>query len=329
MKIWKFGVVGTGYIAGQFAKGMRAVENAEIAAVVSRSEENGGRYAAEYDIKEVYTDLTRMLEEVRPDVVYIATPNDCHFDAIMTALGKGIPVLSEKPTVDNLTQLEKVLALAEEKDLFFMEGMWTRCFPAVLQARKWIEEGRIGDLLTVKAFFDIAPAMEDWQPWKGGIVHAGGSLRDVGIYSLAMANLAFPGRPERICSTMRSNGEVDSSFRMLMDYGGGRSALVGGAFDQLSSPETEIIGTLGKITLGPQMWHPKKAVLTCNDFSEEEFTDDYPETGFQYEIRSVIEALDNNEKECRHYTWQEMKDIAAIIEDARKEWGIIYAADKE
>ena len=51
MKIWKFGVVGTGYIAGQFAKGMRAVENAEIAAVVSRSEENGGRYAAEYDIK--------------------------------------------------------------------------------------------------------------------------------------------------------------------------------------------------------------------------------------------------------------------------------------
>ena len=30
MKSWKFGVVGTGYIAGQFAKGMRAVENAEI-----------------------------------------------------------------------------------------------------------------------------------------------------------------------------------------------------------------------------------------------------------------------------------------------------------
>ncbi len=329
MKIWKFGVVGTGYIAGQFAKGMRAAENAEIAAVVSRSKENGERYAAEYDIKAVYTDLDRMLEEVRPDVVYIATPNDCHFDAIMTVLGKNIPVLSEKPAVDNLEQLEKVLALAEEKGLFFMEGMWTRCFPAVIQARKWIEEGRIGEPLTVKAFFDIAPAMEDWQPWKGGIAHAGGSLRDVGIYSLAMANLAFPGRTESICSIMRSNGEVDSSFRMLLDYGDGKSALVGGAFDQISSPETEIIGTLGKITLGPQMWHPEKAVLTLNDMHTEEFTDAYPETGFQYEIGSVVEALENKEKECRHYTWQEMKDIASMIEDTRKKWGIVYEADKK
>ena len=328
MKTWRFVVVGTGYIAGQFAKGMRAVENAEIAAVVSRRKESGDRYAAEYAVGAVYTNLSVMLEEVKPDVVYIATPNDCHFDAIMEILGKGIPVLSEKPTVDNQAQLEQVLTLAREKDLFFMEGMWTRCFPAVIQARKWIEEGRIGRPLTVKAFFDIAPRMEDWQPWKGGIAHAGGAMRDVGIYSLAMANLAFPGRPEAVCSTMRFNGEVDSSFRMLLDYGEGRSALVGGAFDQISSTETEIIGEAGKITLGPEMWHPRKATLTGNDFTTEEFVDEYSETGFQYEIRSVIAALENGEKECRHYTWQEMKDIAAIIEETRKKWGIVYDSDK-
>lgn len=327
MKDYRWAVVGTGYIAGQFAQGMRTVENGNIVAVVSRSVESGQKYADLYQVPAVYTDFVTMLDEVKPDVIYIATPNDCHFDTIMTALGKGYPVLSEKPTVDNHAQMEQVLALAKEKDLFFMEGMWTRCFPAVRQIRKWLAEGKVGAPLTVKAFFDIKPAYEDWQPWKGGIAHAGGSLRDVGIYSLAMANLAFPGIPEARYTTMISNGEVDESCRLLMTYEGGKSALVGGAFNQLGNNETEIICENGRILIGPEMWHPRKATVIANDGTVEEFVDDYPETGFQYEIMSVMDALEQGKKECCHYTWQEMLDIASIIEDTRKEWGIVYAAD--
>ena len=84
-----------------------------------------------------------MLRNARPDIVYIAIPNDCHFSYIMTVLEAGIPVLSEKPMVDNRRQLDAVLAKAREKDVFLMEGMWTRCFPAVRQARSWIAEGKI------------------------------------------------------------------------------------------------------------------------------------------------------------------------------------------
>ena len=83
-----------------------------------------------------------------------------------------IVVLSEKPMVDNRRQLDAVLAKAREKDVFLMEGMWTRCFPAVRQARSWIAEGKIGKPLTVKSGFDIKPDVSDWQPWKGGISHA-------------------------------------------------------------------------------------------------------------------------------------------------------------
>ncbi len=329
MKNWKWAVVGTGYIAGQFAQGMRAVENGYIAAVVSRSVENGKKYAELYNVSAIYTDFETMLDEVQPDVVYVATPNDCHFNIIMTALKKGFPVLSEKPTVDNHMQMEQVLTLAKEKDLFFMEGMWTRCFPAVCKVREWLAEGKAGAPLTVKAFFDIKPAYEDWQPWKGGIAHAGGSLRDVGIYSLAMANLAFPGIPVTRSTAMTSNGEVDESCRLLLTYEDGRTALVGGAFNQLGNNETEIICEEGRILIGPEMWHPRKAVVILNDGTVEEFVDDYPETGFQYEIEAVMDALEQGQKECKHYTWKEMLDIAAIIEDTRKEWGIVYAADNK
>ena len=139
----RWAIVGTGYIANEFAKGMQEAAAAELVAVVSRSEENGKTFAQRYGCNTVYTELAEMLQNARPDIVYIAIPNDCHFSYIMTVLEAGIPVLSEKPMVDNRRQLDAVLAKAREKDVFLMEGMWTRCFPAVRQARSWIAEGKI------------------------------------------------------------------------------------------------------------------------------------------------------------------------------------------
>ena len=328
MEKFKWAIVGTGYIANQFAQGMREVENAEIAAVVSRSMESGRRYAQAYRGGAVYTDFDEMLSREDVDAVYVAVPNDCHYACIMAALEKGVPVLSEKPMVDNVRQLEAVLSKAEEKGLFLMEGMWTRCFPAVIQARKWIAEGRIGRPLTVRAAFDIQPDMDDWQPWKGGIRHAGGALRDVGIYSLAMAHMVFPESPQHVFTNMKSNGEVDESFQMLIAYEGGRTALLSGAFNQISDHKVEIVGEAGRIAIGPEFWHPWLAELTLRDGAVERFAQKYPETGFQYEIRAVQDCIRSGQRECAHFTHEESRRIGALIEETRKGWGIVYGADR-
>lgn len=327
MKNIRWAVVGTGYIANQFAKGMQEVEDAILAAVVSRNMESGRKYAEKYHGRSVYTDFQEMLDMEEIDVVYIAIPNNCHYSYIMEALDKGVAVLSEKPMVDNHRQLEKVLAKAKEKNVFLMEGMWTRCFPAVRQARKWIEEGRIGNPLEVHAAFNIKPAMEDWQPWKGGILHAAGALRDVGIYSLAMADMVFHKKPDNVSSVMKSNGEVDESFHMLMDYGEGKAAFLGGAFNHVSTPVTEIVGENGRILIGPEFWHPTTATMIMNDGTTEEFFEEYPATGFQFEIRQVQECLKEGRLECPLFTLEETVRIADLIEKTRKEWGIIYLAD--
>ena len=329
MKQVKWAVVGTGYIANEFAKGMQEVEDAVLAAVVSRSIVSGRAFAQKYGCVQVYTDFEGMLEQEEIDIVYIATPNDCHYAYIMAALDRGIPVLSEKPMVDNLRQLDDVFRKAEEKQVFVMEGMWTRCFPAVIEARNWIEKGRIGKPLAVHASFDIKPDIDDWQPWKGGVQHAAGALRDVGIYSLAMAYLAFPEAPVQAYSTMKSNGEVDESFHMLLEYEDGGAAFVGGAFNQVSTPETEIVGEEGRIIIGSEFWHPTTATLIMNDGTKEKYMETYPASGFQFEIREVQKCLRNGELECPHFTWEESRKIAALIENTRKDWGIYYKADTE
>lgn len=331
MKETRWAVAGTGYIANEFAKGMQEAEGAVLAAVVSRKQESGEAYAQKYGSGQtrVYTDYQEMLDKEPVDIVYVAIPNDCHYEYIMKALEKGIPVLSEKPMVDNLSQLKAVRRAAEEKKLFLMEGMWTRCFPAVRKAREWMEEGRIGKPLAVRSFFDIAPDKNDWQPWKGGIAHAGGALRDVGIYALAMAYMAFPEGPQKVHTVMKSNGEVDESFHMLLEYGDGKAAFLSGAFNQISSHVTEITGEKGRILIGPEFWHPEEALLLDGDQIVEKFEDKYPATGFQYEILEAQRCLQNKETESPCFTAEETWRIAELIEKTRKEWGIIYQADKE
>ena len=331
MKETRWAVAGTGYIANEFAKGMQEAEGAVLAAVVSRKQESGEAYAQKYGSGQtrVYTDYQEMLDKEPVDIVYVAIPNDCHYEYIMKALEKGIPVLSEKPMVDNLSQLKAVRRAAEEKKLFLMEGMWTRCFPAVRKAREWMEEGRIGKPLAVRSFFDIAPDKNDWQPWKGGIAHAGGALRDVGIYALAMAYMAFPEGPQKVHTVMKSNGEVDESFHMLLEYGDGKAAFLSGAFNQISSHVTEITGEKGRILIGPEFWHPEEALLLDGDQIVEKFEDNYPATGFQYEILEAQRCLQNKETESPSFTAEETWRIAELIEKARMECGIIYQADKE
>lgn len=242
----------------------------------------------------------------------------------MGALERGLHVLSEKPMVDNEWQLARITEKAREKEVFLMEGMWTRFFPAVKEAMSWIEKGRIGRPQTVYSSFNIKPDINDWQPWKGGILHAGGALRDVGIYSLAMAYMVFPEGPRECSSVMKSNGEVDESFHMLLGYENGRAALIGGAFNQSSSTETEIVGEHGRIVIGPEFWHPTTATLILNDGTQEKYMETYPATGFQFEIMAVQDCIRNGETQSAQYTLEESGNIARLIEKSRKEWGIVY-----
>ena len=324
----RWAIVGTGYIANSFAQGMQVVEDAVLAAVVSRNMDSAKAFAERYGGETAYTDYNAMLREVRPDVVYIAVPNDLHYGYIMRAFDCGINVLSEKPMVDTVKQLEEVYARASEKGLFIMEGMWTRCFPVVRKVREWIREGRIGEALSVNVSFNIKPDYSDWQVWKAGIAHSGGALRDVGIYSLGVANMVFPGKPEKIASVMHSNGEVDDSCGLLLDYGSGKSAFAAGAFNQNSDHTARITGSEGSIAFGPEFWHPSEAVLQRGDGTVERFDMPYAATGFQYEIMAVQQALREGKKECADFTHAESRLIAGIIEETRKSWGICYRADE-
>ena len=76
--------------------------------------------------------------------MYIATTNNFHYSDCLLAIEHGLPVLCEKPLMMSEGEAQEVFKKAEEKNVFVMEGMWSRFIPCVQKAHEWISSGRIG-----------------------------------------------------------------------------------------------------------------------------------------------------------------------------------------
>jgi predicted dehydrogenase len=326
-------VLGTGHIANTFAAAMEEAGAAK-AAVCATSLVKAEAFAAQYGFARCYDHFGAMLEEAKPDVLYVAAPNLFHDKYVTAALERGVHVLCEKPMADNVPQLEKMISLAKKQGLFLMEGMWTRCFPAVAKVREWLEAGSIGAVKAVRADFGLK-AVEGWQGWKASASHGGGALRDVGIYALAWAFLAYAGEsPEKVDSVYRLKDGADFHSELLLRYSGNRTAFLTVSFDMVTGHEAVIYGDRGVITAGPRFWCPREAKLYRYHLSEEfvreeaeTFTDDYTLSGMQYEIAHVAECIRSGRTESPLFALEESLAIARLIDSLRKTWGVRYVTD--
>ena len=79
------------------------------------------------------------------------TPHTHHYANSKAALLAGKHVLCEKPVTSNAAELRSLLSLAKEKNLFFLEALWTRFHPLTLELKKTAEEGTLGDPVVLHA----------------------------------------------------------------------------------------------------------------------------------------------------------------------------------
>ncbi|MEM7392885.1 MAG: Gfo/Idh/MocA family oxidoreductase, partial [Verrucomicrobiota bacterium] len=90
----------------------------------------GARHTSSFD---------EILEDVETPAVAIASPARLHFEHAKAALESNKHVFVEKPLALNLSEGEKLVALAEEKNRVLMVGHILRYHPAVIKLRELIE----------------------------------------------------------------------------------------------------------------------------------------------------------------------------------------------
>ena len=183
--MYHFGIIGAGNIAHKFIEAVRMTKNADVTAVASKSLERARDWAEKEGLSRYCDSYETLLADPDIDIIYIATLSNAHYDNIKACLEAGKHVICEKPMTQTASQAQEMITLAREKQLFLMEGMWSRFLPKSLRVRRWIQEGRIGELHLMQANIgwkaDKTYNKRLFYPELGG-----GSLYDIGIYPMEL-----------------------------------------------------------------------------------------------------------------------------------------------
>ncbi|MBS1731046.1 MAG: Gfo/Idh/MocA family oxidoreductase [Bacteroidetes bacterium] len=249
----RWGILGCGRIARKFAADLSLVNGAELYAIASHRKENALEFASAYHVPFVYDDYEDMLKNENIDVVYIATTHNFHYENTLLSLHYGKAVLCEKAFAENADQAIEMIQFARSKKLFLMEALWTRFLPHFITMQELIASGIIGEVKTMMNAFGYIPAPDaPARLMKKEL--AGGSLLDIGVYTIFMA-LQVLGKPDHIQSQMTmSPTEVDLQTAMIFSYNNGAVAQNICTYQANLAVESFISGTKGFIKL-PHRFH--------------------------------------------------------------------------
>ena len=320
---FKWGILGPGAIARRFAQGIAVTEGSEIGAVASRSLERAQTFADEHNVATVYDSYEALVADDSVDCIYVATPHPYHLETAKLALNAGKPVLCEKPLCVNGKQVAELIKCAQDNKTFLMEAMWTRCLPVMRQVQDWVAAGKIGEVKQIKASFGFNTGINP----EGRLFNpelAGGSLLDVGVYVVALAQRFFPDAPRAIeaVADIGTTG-VDEQCSMLLGYESGALAVIDCSVQCALDSTAFIHGSKGSIRIEGPFWCPTKATLNVG--GEETVSEQaHAANGFEYEVAEVARSVQAGLTECSLVTHADSIQIMAIMDAVREKIGLKY-----
>jgi predicted dehydrogenase len=362
-KTIRWGILGTGYIAGEFAQGLQLVPDAKLVAVGSRQLGTAQKFAERFKVPQAYGSYEALVNSDL-DVIYIATPAGRHREDCLLCLNANKAVLCEKPFTVNAKQAREVIDLARSKQLFCMEAMWMRFMPLIQEVKTMIDQGAIGDICMLTADFSVPttfdPQSRYYDPSLGG-----GVLLDRGIYALSLA-FQLLGQPQQIVSQAAiADTQVDDQMAMILKYAQGQLAILSASFRTYSPNQAVIMGTRGRIHIHEPFYRPHKLTtvtkfpVTSSQSSsgaglKQTLTQAIKQNslvrrlyyqlenllkpakttlqppagnGYSYEAAEVVRCLQMEEKESKIMPLNETLQIIEAMDAMRHSWSVKYPQD--
>ena len=268
-------------------------ENVDPQVIVSRTQMRADVAASEFGFASGSADLASVLKRDDIDVVYVATPHSLHFEQAMAALKAGKHVLVEKAMTPSAAQTRELCELAQSSGLFLMEAMWTAFNPAIVEMRRRVAAGDIGDVQSVHANFCIGmPYSAEHRLWAQEL--AGGSTLDQGVYTLSLAHMLL-GAPASIAAHGTVLHGVDADVVATLTYHAGQRAVCANGLTSWSPLSAYISGSQGWIEIAGPFWstdgflhrHPDRGPSA----QAEEFTYQREGMGYVPMLRAVSSAI--------------------------------------
>ena len=322
--ITNWGIMATGKIAHTFAKAVNAAEGAKLYACASRDGSKAAEFGKLYGAEKSYGSYEELAADPNVDIVYVASPMSCHYENVRLCFEYGKNVLCEKSITMNSEQLAELVKTAKEKNLFFMEAMWTKCLPSFLKAKEWVQSGKIGEIRAIRADFsnpvDFDPADRLFRPELGG-----GALLDLAVYPITFITAFLGYAPVEISSSVNfGRSGVDTDEAVIFKYENAFASMTAG-FNMENENRAVIVGTEGRIAFAPWFFCTDTVRLfRWDNVLLEESVTPHICNGYEYEILEAQRCLSEGLKESPLNPLSDTVSVMKIMDGLRKYWSYSF-----
>ena len=327
----KLGILGAGKIVKEVLPVLDQIENIDVYAIAARNEEKLQKLARDFSIENYYTSIESLLENPEIDTIYIALPNNLHFEAMNKAIDYKKNIICEKPFTSNAYETEKIIKKAKANDLMIVEAISHRFIPNSIEAKKRI--GELGDIKIVSLNYSQYSSRYD--KFKEGIIepvfsleNSGGALIDLNLYNVAFAVDVF-GLPKDVRYFANIEKDIDTSGIVILDYGDFKVSSVGSK-DSAAPIINTIQGTDGTIEI-------PDALNSFREFNIRKTKEDDKKyfnynlgdkSRLYYEFVEIEKILRNNDKKKVYDLLNLTQNYMEVLTKARFDANIFYPADK-
>ena len=147
----RVGVIGVGAFGEVHLAAYKTLHDVEIVAISDTRESRLREVAAKFDVKNCYADYKELCARKDIDLVSVVTPEAHHLAPVLAAVGQGKHIFLEKPIATRVKDAEQIMEAAEKAGVFLMVGHILRFENNYGTMKRKIEEGKLGDIVSVHA----------------------------------------------------------------------------------------------------------------------------------------------------------------------------------
>lgn len=210
----RLAVLGGGYWGPHLIRNFSDHQFSQVKAAVEPRADRRSALASRFPTIDFISEAGQVLADPDIDAVVIATPTSTHFELVRAALEAGKSVFVEKPITDSVADARTLCALASDNSLVLMVGHVFLFNPAVVEARRLIATGDLGDVYYASMLrTNLGPVRTD--------VDAGW---DLASHDVSIANFWLNASPLAVSCRGGSwlNQGIDDTVFATFDYPGGK-----------------------------------------------------------------------------------------------------------
>ena len=324
-QIVNMGIVGTGRLGPRFIAEAKYVSGVNLCCTYNPEIDADYAWDDRHDLPNYHNSYDEFLEQV--EAVYIASPNETHYEYARKALESGKHVLCEKPAAFTRAEAEQLYEYAKSHGLVLMEAVKTAYCPGFGQLLNVAKSGRIGQIRDVEACFTRLATIGSRERTDA---RYGGSFLEFSSYTLlpAIKLLGKEYSDVHFDMLFDENG-VDIYTKVSLAYTNA-TALAKNGVAVKSEGQLVIAGTEGYILAPSPWWLTRRFEVHYEDPGKVEvYEPTFQGEGFRYEISDFISKINGIDKNGYKLTAEEAIAMAGITEEFMKEKDrLLYGAGR-